>query len=315
METKFTFDDILLVPGMADEDVRVDSRVTRAWLFDRYLAIPLLSAPMDTITGTNMMIAMRDAGGLGVHHRYCGWEELELANTVAGGIAISPSMGIDKITTLAHANPSTFFMVDVAHGYSARVLNFCSDLIANGVNKIISGNVVTRDAVYDYLKLGIEYIRVGVGNGSRCSTRTVTGFGYPQGSAIAEIYEEFDRRICIISDGGCKNTGDVIKAFACGASVVMSGYLFAGTDECLVKEVYRGMASKEALESRKKDFFVEGESLPVENKGSVANIMKNIQDAIEHACHYGGVTRYRDLVSVDKIFITQNSFAEGLVRK
>jgi IMP dehydrogenase len=230
-------------------------------------------------------------------------------------------MNIDKITELAHNNSRTFFVVDVAHGHSQKVLDFCNDLITNGVYKIVSGNVATCDAVYAYRRIGIEYIRVGIGCGARCSTRLVTGFGYPQASAIAEMHNEFAAEICIISDGGCKNTGDVVKAFACGASIVMSGYLFAGCTECPEirdengKQVYRGMASKEALETRKKDFFIEGESLPVESKGSAGDVVKKIQEAIIYACYYGGVTRYRELVSVDKIFITQNGFAEGMVRK
>lgn len=321
MDTKYTFDDFILVPTRADEDVREASGVTGTNIFDFDMKLPVLSAPMDTITGIGMMLAMNEAGGLGIHHRYCDWEELKIANTIPGGIAVSPSMDIDKITSLAHSNPRTFFMIDVAHGHSRRVFDFCSDLTANGVYKIISGNVVTRDAVYEYIKLGIDHIRVGMGNGSRCSTRMVTGFGYPQASALMELYDEFDRRIYMISDGGCKNTGDVIKAFACGAAAVMSGYLFAGCDECPAvldengKQIYRGMASKEALETRKKDFFVEGASLPVERKGSAMDVMAEIKSAIHHACHYGGVTRYRDLMDVDKILITQNGFTEGTVRK
>jgi IMP dehydrogenase len=320
-ELKYTFDDFLLVPSKPDEDIREDPNVTRTTFFDRTLAVPIVSSPMDTITGVGMMLIMERAGGLGVHHRYCDWDTLEIANTAPGGIAVSPSMDIDKITKLAHANPRTFFVVDVAHGHSQKVLDFCNDLIANGVYKIVSGNVATPHAVYDYRKIGVDYIRVGIGSGSRCSTRLVTGFGYPQASAVSEIYEEVNHEVCIISDGGCKNTGDAVKAFACGASIVMSGYLFAGCAECPeVRDekgnaVYRGMASKEALETRKKDFFIEGESLPVESKGSAADVVKKIQEAIIYACYYGGVTRYRNLTSVDKIFITQNGFAEGTVRK
>ena len=321
MDTKFTFDDFLLVPSKADEDIREDPNVTRTNFFDRTLAVPIISSPMDTITGVGMMLAMEEAGGIGVHHRYCDWGTLERANSIAGGIAISPSMDIDKISELAHINSSTFFVVDVAHGHSQKVLDFCNDLITNGVYKIVSGNVATPHAVYDYRKIGIEYIRVGIGGGSRCTTRMVTGFGYPQASAIREIYQEVNHEVCIISDGGCKNTGDVVKAFACGASAVMSGYLFAGCAECPeVRDengdiIYRGMASKEALETRKKDFFIEGESLPVKSKGSAMDVVKKIQEAIIYACYYGGITRYRDLINVDKIFITQSSYAEGMVRK
>jgi IMP dehydrogenase/GMP reductase len=192
----------------------------------------------------------------------------------------------------------------------------------------VSGNIATSFAAHDYLNIGVKYLRVGVGGGSRCLTRVVTGFGYPQASAISEIYKDMNDvhdDVVIISDGGCKNTGDIIKAYALGASFVMTGYLLAGTDEVPEKPVsdgddtfayrYSGMASKEALQPRKDEYFVEGDSVYVAPKGSVAGVLEKIEKAIKNACHYGGVTNYRDLVQVDKIRITGSSFAEGMSRQ
>jgi IMP dehydrogenase len=321
MDTKFTFDDFILLPSYAEEDVREFKAVTNSRLFNYDVRVPIISAPMDTVTGIDMMDAIRCAGGIGVHHRYCSWDTLDTAIRYNGGIAISPSMSVDKVTKLASINPRDFFVIDVAHGDSERVYTFCRDLIKNGVTDIVSGNIVTVTAALAYMKIGIKYLRVGMGNGSRCTTRLVTGFGYPQASAIQEIYGEVDNKAVIISDGGCKNTGDIIKAFSLGASFVMTGYLFAGCDECPKvydengKPIYRGMASKEALEARKKDFFIEGVSMPVEPKGSVSNVVEKIEEAIIHACHYGGVTHYRDLRTVEKIAITENGYLEGMVRK
>lgn len=323
MNEKFTFDDILLVPSYSEEDVRESTSVTNATLFKYNIPVPIISSPMDTITGIKMMEAMWDNGAVGVHHRYCQWEVLEEAMNYMGGIAISPSMNIDKIINLAYRFPDNFFVIDVAQGHTKKVLDFCKELYNAGVHNIVSGNVVTAHAVYDYMKVGINHIRLGVGGGSRCLTRVVTGFGYPQASAISEIYEEFhDAGVTIISDGGCKNTGDIIKAYALGASFVMSGYMFAGTDECIQPTIptidgfsYRGMASKDALQLRKKEYFVEGDAVIVKAKGPVEGVIKEIESAIKNACHYGGITNYKDLVQVDKIRITGSSFAEGMSRQ
>ena len=95
----------------------------------------------------------------------------------------------------------------------------------------------------------------------------------------------------------------------------MSGYLFAGCDECPDPTRYSGMASAEALAPRKKDFFVEGDTITVPPKGPVSKVIDGIEDAIKHACHYGGVTHYTELVNVQKILVTENSYLEGKSRQ
>jgi hypothetical protein len=111
---KFTFDDILLVPDYSEVDVRDSDSVTAATIFKHHISIPVISSPMETITGVKMMEAMWDNGGIGVHHRYCDWSVLEDAMTYSGGIAISPSMDIDKIVNLGYSFPRNFFVIDVA---------------------------------------------------------------------------------------------------------------------------------------------------------------------------------------------------------
>jgi IMP dehydrogenase len=323
---KFTFDDILLVPDYTGEDNDIIQTPGSCCLFDFNMSLPIISSPMDTITEEAMMDILYVGKAIGVHHRYCDFSSLYHATTHCfGGIAISPSTGVDRVVELYNGNKSNFFVIDVAHGHTKKVLDFCKNLISNGINKIVSGNVVTMYAVEDYLKIGINHVRVGIGPGSRCMTRTVTGFGVPQGSAINDIWiqsveREYNNDIVIISDGGCKNTGDIIKAYACGADFVMSGYLFAGTTQCPRKSSdgsyeYRGMASKEALETRKKDFFVEGDSISVSPKGCACDVLEKINSAIIQACHYGGVAHYKELVYTKRIRVTGNSYTEGLTRK
>jgi IMP dehydrogenase len=330
-DKRFSFDDVLLVPGYAEEDVREFSTATRSWLFSQELNVPVISSPMDTVTGNLMMDAMKKAGAAGVHHRYCDFSVmLDATKNHTGGIAISPSLGVDKVIELYMANPHNFFVVDVAHGDSKKVINFCGELKKNGIDKIVSGNIATFEAVERYLKIGVQVLRVGIGAGSRCMTRTETGFGVPQGYTIHDIYtkcieHEYQDDVTLISDGGAKSLGDIIKAFALGADFVMSGYFFAGCDECPVTPVevspgvfmmpYRGMASAAALGERKKEFFVEGDSAMVEPKGSVDKIVNKIKDAILHACHYGGQIYYKNLCFVEKQFITEAGYIEGLTRK
>lgn len=315
--TAFTFDDILLVPRYSDvEREDIDIRSYFHWYC---LSVPVMSSPMDTITEKEMMYAMYEAGGLGFHHRYTlPIEDLRKVQPCPGGMAISPSMGIDFVLSLFYDDAYPFVVLDVAHGHSKKNLDFCEELIKNRC-VVISGNVATPQAVEDYLNIGVHDFRVGIGGGSVCSTRVVTGVGVPQGAAIYEIRKEFPDHdeVKIISDGGHHNTGHIVKALALGADYVMLGGMLAGCDEVPEKKtedgkiIYRGMASADALSERKKEFFTEGVTREVKPKGSVSVVLKEIKDAIEQACYYLGAKNLRELESCYKMLITQNAFIEG----
>lgn len=319
----FTFDDISLVPQFSESE-RGDID-TSSKFFNYILDVPIVSSPMDTITGIKMMRAMADGGGIGIHHRYCDTRILESATQYIGGIAVSPSMGMEIISNLLSLRSGMIFSLDVAHGHTKRNLDFCRELVLMGA-RLISGNIVTTEAAEAYMKIGVSRLRVGIGSGSACSTRVVTGVGVPQLSAIQSIYKEFPEAT-IISDGGHRTTGDIVKALALGADFVMLGGMLAGTDEAEGTIQYttpagrvvgggfsnfRGMASAEALSQRKKEFFVEGVSKQVEMKGSVINILENIKDAIETACYYLGATNLKELKGAEYVYVTQNGFQEGL---
>ena len=136
------------------------------------------------------------------------------------------------IETLLTFNSDLVAVMDVAHGYTKRNLEFCVEMQRLGVN-VVSGNIATVHAAEHYLKLGINHLRVGVGSGSVCSTRIVAGVGYPQGSALYEIntLRKDYPNMRIISDGGHRTSGDIVKALAFGADFVMLGGMLAGTDE------------------------------------------------------------------------------------
>lgn len=314
MKTAFTFDDFLLVPDYSEVE-RNDINIASSF-FNYELQLPVISSPMDTVTGKAMMEAMYKHGGLGVHHRYCAlYELITIAGTCNGAIAVSPSFGIDNVKDLLEADNDLMVVLDVAHGDTKRNMDFCDEVVNLGVH-VVSGNICTTYAAKRYHNAGVNYLRVGVGAGSVCITRLVTGVGYPQAQAIKDISEwktDYpDMRI--ISDGGHRTTGDIVKALALGADFVMLGGMLAGTDEAEGGTRYRGMASKEALSTRKKEFFVEGISKSVEPKGSVEDVLKNIKDAIEQACYYTGSQNLSELREANKVFLTNTGHLESYVK-
>ena len=318
MNTKsYTFDDILILPEYSDlEREDVDIRSYFHWYC---LSVPVMSSPMDTITEIEMMDAIYKAGGLGFHHRYCDWGELFKAGSIPGGIAVSPSMGIDYVMSFVGGlGQYPLVILDVAHGHTKKNLDFCAQLIRNGCT-VISGNVVTPIAINDYAKIGVRDFRVGVGSGSVCTTRTVAGVGMPQASAIKTIRKYFPagEGITLISDGGHKTTADIVKALALGADFVMLGGMLSGCQEVpiLGKKVYRGMASRDARNGiGKNDTIIEGITKSITPKGSVVDILKEIEEAIKLACYYVGARNLQELREKSEIiFVTDNGYKEGLV--
>lgn len=161
-------------------------------------------------------------------------------------------------------------VVDTAHGHSeavARTVQAIKELYPN--SQIIAGNVVTKEAVADLISAGADGVKVGVGPGSICTTRVVAGVGMPQVTAIMNCAEEAGKHgVPIIADGGIKFSGDITKALAAGASCVMIGSLFAGTDEAPGERIiyqgrtykaYRGMGSLEAMSMGSKDRYFQAD--------------------------------------------------------
>lgn len=181
-------------------------------------------------------------------------------------------------------------VIDTAHGHSRDVLEAIRDTKKNFPDcQVIGGNVATREAALDLIKAGVDGIKVGVGPGSICTTRVIAGVGVPQLSAVMEA-SEVSRRygVPVIADGGIKFSGDITKALAAGASSVMIGNLFAGTDESpgeLVLyqgrsyKVYRGMGSLEAMKKGSRDRYAQGD---------IENEAKLVPEGIEGRVPYRG---------------------------
>lgn len=181
-------------------------------------------------------------------------------------------------------------VVDTAHGHSKGVIEMVRMLKKNFPHvDVVAGNVATAKACKDLIEAGVDGIKVGIGPGSICTTRVVAGIGVPQFSAVLEC-AEFCRKnnIPVIADGGIKLSGDVVKALAAGASSVMIGSLFAGTDEApgemvlyqgRAYKVYRGMGSLGAMTLGSKDRY---------GQGAVEDMGKLVPEGIEGQVPYRG---------------------------
>lgn len=305
------FDNVYIIPKYSDvERNQIDLSTN---LFSTNLKLPILSSPMDTVTGLDMMAAIKFNGGYGIHHRYCSYDDL-LSGSYYGGIAVSPSMELSELEKILKLSPNNIAVLDVAHGHTKRNLEFCKNLIMMGWN-VVSGNICTKEAAEAYLKIGVHHLRVGIGSGSVCTTRKVTGVGIPQYLAIPEIKEEFNDQVYIIADGGLATTGDICKAFALGADFVMLGRMLAATKEsiCGMRAddnygttapygEYSGMASANALiRNGKTEFFVEGITNTIKIKTTVSKVMKEIKDALETACYYTGSRNPKEMYGKYKI--------------
>jgi IMP dehydrogenase len=185
-------------------------------------------------------------------------------------------------------------VIDSAHGHSRDVLDAVLDTKKNFSDcQLIGGNVATKEGAIDLIKSGVDAFKVGVGPGSICTTRVVAGVGIPQLSAVmeaAEVSEKYD--VPVVADGGIKFSGDITKAIAAGATSIMIGNLFAGTDESPGEivlyqgrsyKVYRGMGSLEAMKEGSRDRYFQGD---------VESEAKLVPEGIEGRVPYRGALSY-----------------------
>ena len=226
-------------------------------------------------------------------------------------------------------------VIDTAHGHSKGVIEAVKKLKSELENvDIVAGNVATGEACKDLIKAGVDAIKVGIGPGSICTTRVIAGIGVPQFSAVRDCAEVCRKhKVPFIADGGIKYSGDIVKALAAGASTVMLGSLFAGTDETPGErilfqgrsyKVYRGMGSLGAMSKGSKDRYgqadvdeisklvPEGIEGQVPYRGSLSSNVYQLLGGIRAGMGYLGAPTLDDLVkNADFIKITQASLKEG----
>lgn len=311
VEEGVTFDDVLLVPAYSEvlpREVSLKGRFSRSVALD----LPFASAAMDTVTESRMALAMAKAGGIGVIHKNMTAPEQarEVAAVKAEGLMVAAGVGItadilERVTLLVDAGVDAI-VLDSAHGHSKGVIDALKSIKESfpGVDVVV-GNIATAKAAKDLIAAGADGLKVGIGPGSICTTRIVAGVGMPQLTAIANV-AEVAGDVPVIADGGLRYSGDVVKALAAGASCVMCGGMFAGTDEAPGEVVdvngvkmkgYRGMGSIDAMEAGSADRYFqkgakklvpEGVVARVPYKGSVADVIFQLEGGLRSGMGYCG---------------------------
>ena len=334
-----TFDDVLLAPKLTTIESRSQVDLTTFLTKKIKLKIPLISANMDTVTESRMAIEIAKLGGIGIIHRFLTIEDQveEVKKVKKEKLLVGAAIGIrrdylERTKALIKAGVDVV-VIDIAHGYSTFLLKVLKELTKKFPKmEFIAGNVATAEATEALIKNGAAAVKVGIGPGALCTTRIVTGAGVPQLTAIAECAEVANKySIPIIADGGIKQSGDIVKALAAGASTVMIGTLFAGCDESPALTFFRnnkkykltrGMASLMAnIDRQKKDesvkrdlkrYAAEGVEAVVPYRGNVSDLVHQLLGGVRSAFSYCGAKNIKELwEKAEFIQITQASLIES----
>lgn len=315
-----SYDDVLLRPRRSDVRSRSDPDITSILVGDIEVETPIVSAPMDSVTESEMAQKISDQGGAGIIHRFLNIEdqaeEVEKVNGLVGA-----SIGIDgECMERADAvikSGADFICVDVAHAHSEMCLEVVDELTNNIDVPVMAGNVSTKEGAVDLVKSGADGVKVGIGPGSHCLTREVAGVGVPQVTAIEEVTEglhdasmrgEIDNYVPVVADGGIQSSGDISKALVLGADTVMIGGIFGGCEEspAPVVEVEvqgssnapesrkykrtRGMASQKARDDHdlSETKVAEGDSGLTPYKGPVSTVIHKLASGLRTSFSYLG---------------------------
>ncbi len=320
-DPKLDFDDVLIRPKRSEAPSRASVQLEREYSFlsggGTWRGVPIVAANMDT-TGTLAMARALGPPMLTCLHKYYSEDVLvDFFRDEARGRSAFFTVGLkddefDKLAAVKRKARVPMVCVDAANGYTKYFVERVKRVRdAFPETTVMAGNVATPDMVQELLISGAaDVVKIGIGPGSVCTTRRVTGVGYPQLSAIIECADAaHGLRGHVCADGGCRFPGDVVKAFAAGADFVMLGGMLAGCDECEGEWVeedgrrvalrFHGMSSREALDKYaggRRDYRAcEGRAVSVPYKGPVLETMGEIAGGLRSACAYVGATQLKDL--------------------
>lgn len=323
-QLSLTYDDISLIPT---EVSRIKSRKevdTTSRLMGIKLSLPVLSSPMESVTGIEMAKELNNLGCLGIVNRFDSSLDELLQNgngtRKIKGISIALNTSLDTIKKLSEGRKVV--CIDTANANNREVLKK-TESIKNSVDiKVMVGNIAHGASLKRLVDAGADAVRVGIGSGSVCSTSIQTGIGIGQVSSLLNVYhakKEGKFKIEIIADGGIKGAGDIAKAIALGADGVMLGRLLAGTRETPGEVIrysdqlwkkYRGSAS---FGVKMRNEFIEGEETMVAYKGAVMNVINAISDGLRSSMSYMNCKTIEDLRQVETFAILSNySYLERL---
>lgn len=360
IESKFvkhqalTYDDVLLLPNYTDIK-REETDISTILHPKIKLKLPIVSAPMDTVTESAMAIAMAQSGGLGIIHRNMSVEDeatmiasvkamkVEDVQTAAVDDAshylIGAAVGVgrdfeERVKALVKAGVD-LICVDSSHGHSKFVMEAVAQIRSwYPTLPIMAGNVATYGGGRAMIESGADIIRVGMGPGSICTTRIVSGMGVPQISAVLAVVRATQgSKATVLADGGIRQMGDIAKALAFGASAVMLGSLLAGYDQSPGDVIeydgkklksYRGMGSISAMKkggaerygqsvkTEEKKLIAEGVDALVTYKGEVKDYLHQAQGSLRTAFYYLGARNIQAFFETSRVMkISQAGLLES----
>jgi GMP reductase len=325
-EQRLDFDDVLIrpkrsvAPSRASIDLKREYRFRAAVSQAGWTGIPIIAANLDTTGTLRMATALHELNMFTCLHKYYPLDQLiDFFTNSPASRSTFYTLGIrdedfDKLNAFVEraSDMAGLICIDAANGYTKffvdrvkQVRDLCPEAT------IMAGNVATPEMVQELLIEGrADIVKVGIGPGSVCTTRKMTGVGYPQLSAIIECADAaHGNKGHICADGGCRTPGDIAKAFGAGADFVMLGGMLAGTEECdgewttdngeRTSLKFYGMSSREAQEKHHegvKDYCAaEGKCVEVAYKGPVKGVLQEVTGGLRSACAYVGADRLKDL--------------------
>tara|TARA_Y100001963_G_scaffold27764_1_gene37767 strand:+ start:411 stop:1385 length:975 start_codon:yes stop_codon:yes gene_type:complete len=301
-DVKLDFSDVLIRPKRSTLRSRKNANLERTFRFKNsnqsWTGVPIIAANMDHTGTWPMNKALVEFGMLTAICKF--YHYIPLKNAIK---TIGLDANLDEIEY-----DLKWICLDVANGYTERFMNFVKKMRQHEATKnsiIIAGNVCTPEATEEIILAGADIVKIGIGPGSVCTTRKITGVGFPQLSATIECADAaHGLGGHIITDGGCQVPGDIAKSFGAGADFVMLGGMFAGHDECEGevedgKMSFYGMSSEDAqlkhYGKKASHRASEGKKVYIEHKGSVRTTVEEILGGLRSACTYAGAKTLKDL--------------------
>lgn len=331
---KLSFDDTLIIPKFSFVRSRKDVDLSQDFLGIKVKS-PLISSNMDTITESTMATSMREHGGIGALHRFMSIEKnVEEFKKSPRETIVSIGIGeeeLNRAKALKEAG-ANWFLIDVANGAAIHVVEQYNKLraLVGYESKIIVGNFATYASLLEFdmrcISPGPDAYKIGIGTGSMCTTRIVTGCGLPSISSLVDC-SKINKPL--IMDGGIRNSGDIAKALAAGATMVMVGSLLAGTMEAAAEMIYqeyddgkaqpvkkyRGSASFGSYIDQQKysdHRAPEGEETLVPYKGQVKEIVQKLNAGLCSALTYTNSSTIIEFVkNAELVEISSNSHIES----
>lgn len=330
MRRVLTFDDVALVPQYSNISSRTEPDLSTWLVKDTKIGMPLLAANMDTVICDALADVLVSNRGFPIFHRFTDIEQQRLWIKKYSNCSISTGLNNDYLEDFIGVGASVITF-DIAHGHSKSMMQEIEFIKSKYPHvKIIAGNVCTAMGTHDLISSGADAIKVGIGPGAACTTRSTTGFGVSQFSAIQDCSEIASRfKVPIIADGGIRNSRDIVLALAAGASTVMIGKLFALTYESAAQKrntdfqvyaKYRGQASKdfqdEARGGLKKGTVAEGEHFWAPVEKSAQQLIDELLGGLRSALTYGGARTISELQrKAEFVEVTPTYQSESSVRK